>query len=89
MCVDTWVLSCRAFGRRIEHHCINVLFEKFGARNIRFAYESTERNQPITRCLTDLLETAPKSGAVLSASAFQVRCPKLLHRINMDGADNG
>src|SRR5438093_4084345 len=87
--VDTWVLSCRAFGRRIEHHCLNALFEKFGARNIRFAYESTERNKPITRCLTDLLETAPKSGAVLSASAFQVRCPKLLHRINMDGADNG
>src|SRR5262249_59422181 len=28
--VDTWVMSCRAFARRIEHHCLEILFEHFG-----------------------------------------------------------
>jgi FkbH-like protein len=87
--VDTWVLSCRAFGRRIEHHCLKILFQKFGARRIRFAYEPTDRNKPITRCLTELLDTTPIPGTVLSAPVFQGRCPKLFHHVNMDGIDNG
>src|SRR5206468_7324195 len=87
--VDTWVLSCRAFGRRIEHHCLQILFQKFGARRIRFAYEPTDRNKPITRCLTELLDTTPIPGTVLSAPVFQGRCPKLFHHVNMDGIDNG
>ena len=79
--VDTWVLSCRAFGRRIEHQCLRVLFEKFAADSIRFAYKATERNKPITRCLAELLRTAPSADAVLTASTFEASCPKLFHRV--------
>ena len=86
--IDSWVLSCRAFGRRIEHHCLQVLFERFGARSIRFAYEATDRNKPMTRCLTELLDGAPVGGVALSATAFQTRCPKLLHYVAERGTVN-
>lgn len=79
--VDTWVLSCRAFGRRIEHQCLRVLFEKFAARSISFTYMATDRNKPITRCLSELLQAPPIPEAVLTASAFQASCPKLFHHV--------
>ena len=28
--VDTWVMNCRAFSRRIEHKCLDLLFDRFG-----------------------------------------------------------
>lgn len=84
--VETWVLSCRAFARRIEHQCLRILFEKFAARSLSFAYEATERNQPLTRLLSELLQAAPTPDTELTAEAFATRCPKLFHQvIVMDG----
>jgi FkbH-like protein len=82
--VDAWVLSCRAFGRRIEHHCLQVLFEKLGADRVRFAYEATDRNKPITRCLSELLGGDPGSDAVLRAPEFHGRCPRLFHHVSVE-----
>jgi FkbH-like protein len=79
--VETWVLSCRAFARRIEHHSLRVLFEKFKARSITFAYMATERNKQLTRFLAELLGAAPKPEAMLTASAFETTGPKLFHRV--------
>ena len=31
LAIDHWVMSCRAFSRRIEHGCLQRVFEKFGA----------------------------------------------------------
>jgi FkbH-like protein len=31
LAVSTWVMSCRAFSRRIEYHCLRDLLENFGA----------------------------------------------------------
>lgn len=77
--VEAWVLSCRAFARRIESHCLQILFEKFKANSITFAYTATERNKPLTRFLEEMLMSAPTPDAVLTASSFETTCPKLVH----------
>src|SRR5262249_26106473 len=45
--VHSWVLSCRAFSRRIEHHCLKFLFDKFEVNELVFDYIATDRNVPL------------------------------------------
>lgn len=45
--VTHWVMSCRAFSRRIEHHTLTQLFDRSGAEVLEFAFEPTARNQPL------------------------------------------
>lgn len=45
--VSHWVMSCRAFSRRIEHHTLDSLFRRSGAEQIEFDFRATERNQPL------------------------------------------
>jgi FkbH-like protein len=42
-----WVMSCRAFSRRLEHHMLDEIFRKTGARRIEMAFVPTERNRPL------------------------------------------
>jgi FkbH-like protein len=73
--VDTWVMSCRAFSRRIEYFCLRAAFCKLGVNSIAFEYQDTGRNGPIR----DFLESVcgqPLSGTVrISREAFAMRCP--------------
>ncbi len=77
--VETWVMSCRAFARRIEHQCVKALFDRFAPHAISFAFEATPRNSPIARFLTVLQVGAP--GGPLTADAFNAACPRLFHRV--------
>jgi FkbH-like protein len=77
--VDTWVMSCRAFARRIEYQCLKALFDRFEAREVAFDFRETERNAPIVRFLTSLQDQAP--GTPLSADQFRAVCPRLFHRV--------
>jgi len=45
--VSHWVMSCRAFSRRIEHHMLDSLFRHCDAEEIAFAFANTEKNQPL------------------------------------------
>jgi FkbH-like protein len=77
--LDSWVLSCRAFSRRIEHLTLAVLFERFGASAITFDAQATERNQPMRQLWTDL--SLPFSPAArLEREAFAALCPALPHQ---------
>ncbi len=46
--VDTWVMSCRAFSRRVEHQCVRLLFEPLsGGRNrVRLPADGAQRAVP-------------------------------------------
>jgi FkbH-like protein len=44
--VDSWVLSCRAFSRRIEFAVTDFLFRHFGLEKIDLAFTPTVRNGP-------------------------------------------
>jgi len=82
--VETWVMSCRAFSRRIEHQCVKALFERFDVRQVSFAFTETPRNRPMARFLASLHGGAP--GAPLSAEAFHAACPRLFHRVVLKDA---
>ena len=83
--LDVWVMSCRAFARRIEHQCLKTLFEKFGSDSITFDYLETSRNGPLTTFLRALLQQAPAPSVALTAAAFRAACPTLFHRVIVKG----
>ncbi len=77
--VDHWVMSCRAFARRIEYHTLGELFEHFGCGAVALDYRETDRNAPFRSFLSSVgAETAPGS-AVVSRTGFDAQCPSLYH----------
>ncbi len=76
--IDTWVMSCRAFSRRIEHQCLTQLFQRFDGRSINFSFVSTPKNGPMREFLSVLL-TQP--ACTLAQEAFIVKCPKLYQKV--------
>jgi FkbH-like protein len=79
--VSTWVMSCRAFSRRIEHQCLKYLFEKLDADEIVLDYAATPRNGPIQDFFTELLEGAPGPALSVRNACFNAKAPALFHRI--------
>jgi FkbH-like protein len=79
--VNGWVMSCRAFSRRIEHQCLKYLFESLNADEIVFDYEVTPRNGPFQRFLADLLGKPAESRVILSRGEFAANVPPLFHRV--------
>jgi FkbH-like protein len=64
--VDSWVMSCRAFSRRIEYRCLEELFAKFDVDEIELDFFRTDKNSPLREFLTEILGTAPSSGCITS-----------------------
>ncbi|MDO8944719.1 MAG: HAD-IIIC family phosphatase, partial [Desulfobacterales bacterium] len=54
--IDTWVMSCRAFSRRIEYSCLRYLVSQMQPDAIRFDYGATPRNGPVREFLAAILE---------------------------------
>ena len=80
--VDGWAMSCRAFSRQIEHACLQQLFQRFEASEIRFDYRPTTRNGPLQEFLSFLILGSPlESGPALSRGRFDERCPPVELRI--------
>jgi FkbH-like protein len=71
--LDTWVLSCRAFGRRIEYALLAALFQQYSLHQIHFRFEATARNGPLQEFLSSLIEMAPGSRAILDFTDFEQR----------------
>lgn len=79
--VSNWVMSCRAFSRRIEYQCLKYLFEKLDADEIVFDYQATPRNGPIRDFFTELLEGSPEPNLCIRKTSFNSKAPALFHRI--------
>ena len=78
--LDVWVMSCRAFSRRIEHQCLKLLLERWST--VRLRYAVTERNQPVR----DFLAQVSPDSLEIARAAFAERCPPLYHeRESVDG----
>ena len=73
LAVDHWVMSCRAFSRRIEHGCLQRVFEKFGAQQASFDHVKTQRNQPVQDFFVEL--TRNPDALVISRQDLAERCP--------------
>ncbi len=79
--VSFWVMSCRAFSRRIEHQCLMYLFAKLDADEMVFDYEATPRNGPLQEFFAELLGGPPASAPSLRKTHFNAKAPALFHRI--------
>ncbi len=79
--VDTWVMSCRAFSRRVEHQTLRLLFDSTGAAEIEFAFQPTAKNGPTQDFFASLLGEAPGAAFSLKKSQFDERCPALYHEV--------
>lgn len=79
--VQTWVMSCRAFARRVEHQCLKYLFDKFMADEIVFDYQATPVNGPLQEFFAELFVAQSAAQSELSRVAFLKRCPALFHRV--------
>jgi FkbH-like protein len=65
LAVDTFVLSCRALGRRVEHRMLAWLGEtahKAGLREIELVYRSNGRNRPAAEFLETIASNLKVSG---------------------------
>jgi FkbH-like protein len=85
--VCSWVMSCRAFSRRIEHQCLNYLFEKMAVDEIVFDYQSTPRNGPIQNFFVELLGERASPSLSLRRVLFHAKSPALFHRVIEAKAD--
>ena len=79
--IDSWVMSCRAFSRRIEHQSLKQLFQKFDAEEICFDYQPTPRNGSLREFFTALLGAPPITDLRFSRAAFSEWSPSLFHRV--------
>jgi len=84
--LHTWVMSCRAFSRRIEHGCLAALFIDLRCDEVVFDYAATARNGPFRDFMTSLLGTEPFPGCRLTRGRFDEICPPLFH-VRKDVAD--
>jgi FkbH-like protein len=80
----TWVMSCRAFSRGIEHQCLRYLFEDSGANQITFDFLPTTRNGPLQDYLKGLFDSALTAPLSLSKERFLAGTPPLFHRIEVN-----
>lgn len=79
--VGAWVMSCRAFARRIEYRCLEILFEKLGAEEALLEFSRTSKNGPTQDFLSSLLGNAPESPCRISRQMFYEKCPSLYHTV--------
>jgi FkbH-like protein len=79
--VNSWVMSCRAFSRRIEHQCLKYLFEKLEAEEIVFDYEVTPRNAPLRSFFEELLGGPLSPALSVPKACFDAKAPAVFHRI--------
>lgn len=81
--INHWVMSCRAFSRRIEHATVKALFERTCCSNLRFQFTETERNGPLKQCLAELCGITPVRGPLeLSNSTFDTNCPDIFAEVS-------
>lgn len=79
--VNAWVMSCRAFSRRIEYQTLLQLFERHEAASIAFDFTPTPKNKPMADFLRELVDQEPTKGTVLMREKFQEKLPKLYHQL--------
>lgn len=87
--IDSWVLSCRAFSRLIEHQTLVFLFSQFEVETIEFAFLPTAKNDLTGKFLAAYTGNADSGGVVLERQVFENACPRLDQQVKVLGTRNG
>jgi FkbH-like protein len=80
--IKTWVMSCRAFSRRIEYACLRICFERYQVREIEFEFLPTSKNAPLQEFLASLFGSTLEMPLILTRDRFEEVCPPLYHTID-------
>lgn len=79
--LDHWVMSCRAFSRRIEHACLIHLFRKFAAEEATLDFLHTPRNGPFQDFLAGIVGVVPTGRFSIFKQQLLDHCPAIVLRI--------
>jgi FkbH-like protein len=79
--IDAWVMSCRAFSRRIEHRCLQAMFEQYAAEEIFFNFQPTPKNGPLRDFLASITGVIPEGPCSLKRALFEEKRPALYQRV--------
>lgn len=79
--IHTWVMSCRAFSRRIEHGCMDLLFSSFGVDELRLDFAPTQKNDPFRACFAPFLGTTPEGPFTVTRAQFDEHRPRLYYKV--------
>lgn len=79
--VDCWVMSCRAFARRIEHQTLRLLFESTECNEMEFRFVPTPKNTPLQDFLAGVIGEIPTDTFTMSRRQFEKTCPALYHQV--------
>jgi FkbH-like protein len=81
--VTSWVMSCRAFSRRIEHHTLDSVFRVTGASELKFDFRPTERNQPLQNFFAEMgFDCAAAGQPSLRRETFVESRHELPHQVS-------
>ncbi len=79
--IDAWVMSCRAFARRIEYQCLRACFDDRSVDCIEFEFLRTEKNGPLRELLRTLTGHEPDGTVTVTRQQFAAACPALYHTV--------
>ena len=81
LAIETWVMSCRAFARRIEQQTLKMLFESTGAEEVDCDFVRTAKNGPLQEFFAAVSGEQPTAEFRLRRAQFEERCPALYHAV--------
>jgi FkbH-like protein len=72
LAINSWVMSCRAFSRQIEHRCLAELAVRFQFEEIEFEYRPTERNGPLREFFSETFKMSPSPNCAISREDLEL-----------------
>jgi FkbH-like protein len=84
--IRVWVMSCRAFSRQIEYHCLQKCFDWYSCL-VSFDFEPTLRNRPFQDFLRSLLGGTGEGQRLLTRERFEKVCPPLYQTVDETRSD--
>ena len=83
--LDTWVMSCRAFSRRIEFAVLAELLRRYSPSEAVLNLAVTSKNGPLRAFVKSLSGAEPTGVCVISRERLNAACPRLYHRVILTG----
>jgi FkbH-like protein len=79
--IDTWVMSCRAFSRRIEYQTINQLLKMTGRETIILDFVATQRNKYVAKFIDQIGGRMLNDRVIIDGQTFKDSSPALFHEV--------
>jgi FkbH-like protein len=83
--IDTWVMSCRAFSRRIELAVLAELFRRYSPAEVVLDVAVTSKNGPLRTFVKSLTGAEQAGACAIARERFDAACPRLYHSLVLTG----